>query len=164
MIRALRHGRQLRILSRGVTRPSRVARSGPLVARPSFRVARAAALVASPSPLPTRPFSTASHTELDTRKRRILYRCKQRGILELDLIFGNWADENLPGLNGEELDQFEAIVALENVDLRSWLIDMTAPIPKEHYTPVMQKVEAYVHDTGKRWFTSASENKKTGNQ
>lgn len=51
----------------------------------------------------------------------MLYRCRQRGLLELDLIIGVWAEENIAKLNAEELDELERIIDLENPDLLKWL-------------------------------------------
>lgn len=39
------------------------------------------------------------------RRKQLLYRSKQRGWLELDLIMGSWAEKNLDVLNDEQLAQ-----------------------------------------------------------
>ena len=50
--------------------------------------------------------------ELDIRKKRLIYRSKQRGWLEVDLLLGTWASEHVSTLSVKELDQFEAFVSL----------------------------------------------------
>ena len=50
--------------------------------------------------------------ELDIRKKRLIYRSKQRGWLEFDLLLGTWASEHVSTLSVGELDQFEAFVSL----------------------------------------------------
>ncbi len=37
--------------------------------------------------------------------------------LEVDLILGSWANENVPTLSAEELEQFEEVLKLETVDV-----------------------------------------------
>mmetsp|Transcript_18777 Transcript_18777/g.40674 ORF Transcript_18777/g.40674 Transcript_18777/m.40674 type:complete len:231 (+) Transcript_18777:148-840(+) len=55
--------------------------------------------------------------ELDVRKKRLIYRSKQRGWLEVDLLLGTWAAENVTSLSLDELDQFERFVNLETIDI-----------------------------------------------
>ena len=55
--------------------------------------------------------------ELDIRKKRLIYRSKQRGWLEVDLLLGTWASEHVSTLSVKELDQFEAFVNLETIDI-----------------------------------------------
>lgn len=55
--------------------------------------------------------------ELDVRKKRLIYRSKQRGWLEVDLLLGTWASENVPTLSVTELDQYENFVNLETIDI-----------------------------------------------
>jgi succinate dehydrogenase flavin-adding protein (antitoxin of CptAB toxin-antitoxin module) len=56
-------------------------------------------------------------TDEETRRKRLIWRSKQRGWLEVDLLLGTWAVENVPKLNTDELDQYEKILNLETVDL-----------------------------------------------
>ena len=44
--------------------------------------------------------SAGSHAldPLDATRRKLLYRSKQRGWLEMDIMLGNWAAANLPRL------------------------------------------------------------------
>lgn len=55
--------------------------------------------------------------ELDIRKKRLIYRSKQRGWLEVDLLLGTWASENVSNLTASELNQFEDFVNLETIDI-----------------------------------------------
>lgn len=54
---------------------------------------------------------------LAVRKKRLVYRSKQRGWLEVDLLLGTWAAENVPNLSVAELDEFENFVNLETIDI-----------------------------------------------
>ena len=42
---------------------------------------------------------------LDATRRKLLYRSKQRGWLEMDIMLGNWAAANLPRLQEAELQR-----------------------------------------------------------
>lgn len=54
---------------------------------------------------------------LDIRRKRLIYRSKQRGWLEVDLLLGTWASENVNKLTPKELDDFEAFVNAETIDI-----------------------------------------------
>jgi succinate dehydrogenase flavin-adding protein (antitoxin of CptAB toxin-antitoxin module) len=65
----------------------------------------------------------------DTRRsavNRLLYRAKQRGFLELDLLVGLWAERNVPHLSMMELAAFEEVLDIENPDLFKWLTGQEA--------------------------------------
>jgi succinate dehydrogenase flavin-adding protein (antitoxin of CptAB toxin-antitoxin module) len=66
----------------------------------------------------------------DHMRRRLLYRSKQRGWLEMDIMLGNWAANNLADLDSEGLEQFQEIIDLENPDLYRWLTGQ-APVPDD---------------------------------
>lgn len=44
---------------------------------------------------------------LDGRRRRLLFRCWHRGIREMDLVLGRFADGELARLSDPELDELE---------------------------------------------------------
>jgi succinate dehydrogenase flavin-adding protein (antitoxin of CptAB toxin-antitoxin module) len=65
-----------------------------------------------------------------TRRKRLIYRAKQRGWLEVDLLLGTWASENVPHLNSDDLDQFEAFVNMETIDIFN-VITLRLDVPEE---------------------------------
>jgi antitoxin CptB len=83
--------------------------------------------------------------DLDPRRRRILYRCWHRGIREMDLVFGTFAETEIAGLTPEELDEFEAIMAEDDHDLHAWITGAQA-LPQELNTPLFARIAAYVPD------------------
>jgi succinate dehydrogenase flavin-adding protein (antitoxin of CptAB toxin-antitoxin module) len=91
------------------------------------------------------------------RKKQLLYRSRQRGWLELDLILGSWAERHVFSLSDDELQQFESIVRRENPDLVQWLINKKE-VPDDVDCPVMRKLIDYTHGEGKTWI------RKKGNQ
>ena len=59
---------------------------------------------------------------------RLLYRSKQRGLLELDLLIGQYSAANLPNLDMAGLKNAELVLTEENPDLWKWLTAQeTAP-------------------------------------
>ena len=57
----------------------------------------------------------------DTRLKRLRLRAWHRGIKEMDLILGGWADRNLEGADDATLDAFEAVMAESDHDLYQWV-------------------------------------------
>ncbi len=80
--------------------------------------------------------------ELDPRRRRILVRSWRRGTREMDLIMGGFADANVSDLSEGELDEFERIIELLDLDLYRW-INGEAPVPPEHDTPLLRRLMAF---------------------
>lgn len=68
--------------------------------------------------------------ELDVRRKRLVYRAKQRGWLEVDLLLGTWASQNVHSLSADELDQFEQFVNLETIDIYN-IITLRSDVPGE---------------------------------
>ncbi|MEM6462352.1 MAG: succinate dehydrogenase assembly factor 2 [Pseudomonadota bacterium] len=86
--------------------------------------------------------TTRTSAELDPRRRRILFRAWHRGIREMDLILGQFADENIDLLSDEELDVLEALMAINDRDLVQWVTN-EVPVPAEFDTVIFRRVCAY---------------------
>ena len=54
--------------------------------------------------------TTRSSDGLDTRRRRLLFRCWHRGIREMDLIMGRFADAEIASLTDGELAELALLV------------------------------------------------------
>ena len=85
------------------------------------------------------PPSPLSSAELDPRRRRILFRARRRGLREMDIALGAFADAHLSGLNEDEVAEFERWLDLPDPDILAWLTGET-PAPKEFETPLFQKL------------------------
>jgi antitoxin CptB len=86
--------------------------------------------------------STKSSSGLDTRRRRLLFRSWHRGIREMDLIMGRFADAWLERLSGDELDQYEQLIQVPDPDLYAW-VSGEAAVPSLHDTPVFRRLRAF---------------------
>ena len=83
--------------------------------------------------------------DLDPRRRRILYRCWHRGIREMDLVFGQFAEAEIAGLPDEALDELETIMAEEDNDLVKWITG-EKPVPEQFRTPMFARIASYRPD------------------
>mmetsp|Transcript_33619 Transcript_33619/g.65442 ORF Transcript_33619/g.65442 Transcript_33619/m.65442 type:complete len:144 (-) Transcript_33619:235-666(-) len=90
------------------------------------------------------------HLELDVRRKKALWRCKQRGWVEIDLLMGNWASENIPKMDDSQLEELELIIAQENPNLLNWLLGHDT-VPKELNNETMRSMIAYVTEGRKEW-------------
>ena len=86
--------------------------------------------------------TTRTSAELDPRRRRVLFRAWHRGIREMDLILGQFADENIDRLNEDQLDAFEALMAIDDRDLVRW-VTREIPVPTDYDTEIFRRVCAY---------------------
>lgn len=57
----------------------------------------------------------------------LMYRSRQRGFLEMDLLVGIWAEKQLPNLSEDMLVQFSQVLDQENPDLYKWLTGQEQP-------------------------------------
>lgn len=57
---------------------------------------------------------------------RLLYRSRQRGYLELDLILGKWTQENIQKLDEKNLKSLVEVLDMENPELWKWLTGQEA--------------------------------------
>lgn len=92
--------------------------------------------------------------ELEVRKKRLVYRSKQRGWLEVDLLLGAWAQLHVPQLSPSELDDYEAFVNMETIDIYN-IITLRTDVPEDIKTEdgsgVVERIQAWArqHPLGK---------------
>ncbi|MEX2035927.1 MAG: succinate dehydrogenase assembly factor 2 [Xanthobacteraceae bacterium] len=65
--------------------------------------------------------STRSSDGLDVRRRRLLFRSWHRGIREMDLILGRFADAHIGELSDGELAEFERLLDIPDPELFAWI-------------------------------------------
>ena len=87
------------------------------------------------------PSFSLSSAGLDPRRRRILFRAWRRGLREMDLALGQFADAHLIELGEEEIGEFERWLDLPDPDILAWITG-EAPTPAEFDTPLFARLRA----------------------
>lgn len=89
---------------------------------------------------------TAISSEILEGPRKVmLYRARQRGWLELDVILGTFADKHLATMTEAEVDMFGDILSRENPDLFKYLSGQTPPSADLKDNSVFQKILSHVN-------------------
>jgi antitoxin CptB len=65
--------------------------------------------------------TTRSSEGLDLRRRKLLFRSWHRGMREMDLIMGGFADAKVEHLSEPELTEFERLIDVPDRDLLAWI-------------------------------------------
>jgi antitoxin CptB len=86
--------------------------------------------------------STRSSDGLDARRRRLLFRAWHRGIREMDLIMGRFADAWIERFNDDELAEYERLMQVPDPDLYSWISGERLP-PAGYDTPLLARLRAF---------------------
>ena len=86
--------------------------------------------------------STRSSADLDPRRRKILFRAWHRGMREMDLIMGRFADAKIGALSEAELDEFERLIEVLDRDLLSWVTG-EAEVPENYDSDVFRRLKAF---------------------
>lgn len=80
-----------------------------------FRITEAAMGVVNPNETP------------EARIKRMKIRSWRRGIKEMDLILGPYADAQLATMSDAELDEFDALLKENDQDLYQWVSGQATP-------------------------------------
>ena len=83
--------------------------------------------------------NSLSSAGLDARRRRMLFRAWRRGMREMDLVMGRFADANLPAMSEAELDEFERLLDAPDPELLGWITGET-PVPAPFDTPLLARL------------------------
>ena len=81
-------------------------------------------------------------TDLETRRKRLLYRSVYRGNKENDILLGQFARAHIGSFDSAELDQYEKLLATGDNDIFDW-VSGKAEIPGDADTPVLRKLLAF---------------------
>ncbi len=76
---------------------------------------------------------------LSPRRKRARFRAWHRGMREMDLILGRFADTHLAQLDDSDLAEFEAILEILDRDLFQWIMG-EKPTPAAFDTPLFARI------------------------
>ncbi len=79
---------------------------------------------------------------LDIRRRKLLFRSWHRGIREMDLLLGRFADAKLAELSDAELDEYEAWLDIPDQTIFAW-VNGAEPTPPEIDTTLFRRVRDF---------------------
>lgn len=88
--------------------------------------------------------TTRSSVGLDARRRKLLFRSWHRGMREMDLILGTFADAEIGALTGEEIDQYERLLDTPDTEFLP-MVTGERPVPRDIDCAVLQKILAFRH-------------------
>lgn len=83
-----------------------------------------------------------SGEELETRRKRLLYRSVYRGNKENDILLGQFARAHIDSFDVSELDQYERLLEIGDNQIYDWVSGKEA-VPAENDTPVLRKLLAF---------------------
>ena len=84
----------------------------------------------------------ATEDEIAMRRRRLKFRAWHRGMRELDLLLGRFADASLDKLDEMDLAAFEAILDVPDPEILAWITGEEA-IPVASDTPFLRQLIAF---------------------
>ena len=88
--------------------------------------------------------TTRSSDGLDARRRRLLFRAWHRGMREMDLVMGRFADAAIGQMTEDELGQFEALIEVPDRQLLAWVTG-EADAPTEYDTALFRRLCDFNH-------------------
>ena len=80
--------------------------------------------------------------DLETRRKRLLYRSVYRGNKENDILLGQFARAHIAELGPEELDQYERLLERGDNELFDWITGQVE-VPPADDSPVLQRLKAF---------------------
>ena len=83
---------------------------------------------------------------LDARRRRLLFRCWHRGIREMDLVLGRFADGHLASLSDGDLGELERWLEVPDQQIFAWVNGME-PVPANYDTELFRRLRD-IHSKG----------------
>ncbi|RMD48694.1 MAG: succinate dehydrogenase assembly factor 2 [Alphaproteobacteria bacterium] len=82
----------------------------------------------------------------EARLKRLRLRSWRRGMKEMDIILGGFADAELAALDDVALDAYEALLAEPDADLYAWISGRLAP--PERHAPLVRRIQSRLGTPG----------------
>jgi antitoxin CptB len=82
--------------------------------------------------------------DLAVRRKRLRFRAWHRGMREVDLLLGRFADAHLGEMAADDLRAFEALLNVPDQDVLAWLTGI-GERPNGPAVPLLRRVYAFHH-------------------
>ena len=82
---------------------------------------------------------------LDGRRKRLLFRSWHRGMREMDLVLGKFADAQIAALSEPELDEYERWLEVPDLTIFNW-VNSSQPAPAEFATALFARLRDFHKD------------------
>jgi len=92
------------------------------------------------------PHSPANPDDRVKRIKQLRYRANHRGIKEMDIVLGRFADEMLDSLSPDQVDAFESLMSEHDRDLLVWFTG-EADYPHEETRSIFETVRTHLLNT-----------------
>ena len=86
--------------------------------------------------------SGTAATGLEGTRGRIRIRAWRRGLRELDLVFGPYADAHVAAMGADDLAEFERLMEAPDALMLAWVMGFE-PTPAEFDTPMLATIRAF---------------------
>ena len=80
--------------------------------------------------------------DMDTRRKRLVYRSNYRGFKEADMILGGYAKANIDTMTDAEVLMFEDLLNAKDHDIYGWIME-TLQVPANYDTPLLERLRAF---------------------
>jgi len=80
--------------------------------------------------------------DMDTRRKRLIYRANYRGFKEADMILGGFAKAHIETMSDEEILMFEDLLDAKDHDIYAWITG-TLPVPENYDTALLERLRAF---------------------
>jgi len=80
----------------------------------------------------------------EARLRRMQMRANRRGIKEMDIVIGPWAEAHLAQMSEEELVLFDRLLWENDQDLMAWILGQS-PTP-EIYVELIERIGTFARN------------------
>jgi antitoxin CptB len=94
------------------------------------------------SPEHAREQGAAGQLDDAARRRRLKFRAWHRGMREVDLLLGRFADASVDGMAEADLAAFEALLDVPDPDILGWITGELT-VPAEDHTPLVRQLIAF---------------------
>ena len=91
---------------------------------------------------------TNAETDQTIRLKRLGFQSWHRGFREMDLLLGQFADDELGQLAMDELNDYERLLEAPDWDLYAWFTG-TKPVPGNWDGPAFRRVLAHIQTRSK---------------